>query len=117
MAHTEKMSFKQFRDKFSDETTCRNYLFKVRWPEGYICPKCGCKEFTYLKCRNGIFQCHHCHQQTTLTAGTVMHKALHQPVVLLSKFSIFRLELFIFRTRNRYDFGVTCIVESFVFHD
>jgi len=53
MAHTEKMSFKQFWDKFSDETTCRDYLFKVRWPEGYICPKCGCKEFAYLKCRHG----------------------------------------------------------------
>ena len=79
MAHTEKMSFKQFRDKFSDETTCRDYLFKVRWPEGYICPKCGCKEFTYLKSRNGIFQCRHCHHQTTLTAGTVMHRT-HLPI-------------------------------------
>ena len=79
MAHTEKMSFKEFREKFSSESACKNYLYRVRWPEGYICPKCGCREFTLVKCRGGKFQCRSCRHQTTLTAGTVMHST-HLPM-------------------------------------
>ena len=79
MAQTEKMSFKEFREKFSSESACKNYLYSVRWPAGYICPKCGCREFTLVKCRGGKFQCHSCRHQTTLTAGTVMHST-HLPM-------------------------------------
>jgi len=79
MAHTEKISFKQFRDKFASENDCRDYFREVRWSEGYICPKCGCKEFMYLKCRGGIYQCRNCRHQTTLTAGTIMHRT-HLPL-------------------------------------
>jgi transposase-like protein len=78
MAQTERIHFKEFRERFSDESACRNYLYKLRWPEGFICPECGSREFSFIKSRK-IFQCKHCRQQTSLTAGTVMHKT-HLPM-------------------------------------
>ena len=27
--------------RFSTEEACREYLLKLRWPEGFVCPRCG----------------------------------------------------------------------------
>ena len=35
----------EFRERFSDEDTCFEYLAKSRWPEGFTCPRCGMHEF------------------------------------------------------------------------
>ena len=45
MAKATPISFKEFRTKFATEEDCRNYLFEERFPEGFICPKCGGKEY------------------------------------------------------------------------
>lgn len=78
MAHTEKISFKEFCNKFADESACKNYLFKLRWPEGFTCPECGSREYSFVKSR-GIFQCKQCRHQASLTSGTVMHRT-HLPM-------------------------------------
>ena len=31
----------QFARAFSTEQACADYLFSLRWPNGYACPKCG----------------------------------------------------------------------------
>ena len=31
----------EFRDWFADEAACRDYLVRLRWPEGFCCPVCG----------------------------------------------------------------------------
>jgi hypothetical protein len=31
----------EFRDWFADDAACRDYLAKLRWPEGFRCPVCG----------------------------------------------------------------------------
>ena len=80
MAQTEKISFKQFRDRFATENDCKNYLYKLRWPNGFICPQCGCHEFSFVK-RRKLFQCSHCRHQTSLTTGTVMHRT-HLPMTI-----------------------------------
>ena len=33
-----------FEERFRSEETCRDYLFRVRWPEGFRCPRCGGKQ-------------------------------------------------------------------------
>jgi len=45
----------------------------MRWTEGFVCPKCGCKEYGYHE-KKKIYQCkaRYCHHQASLTAGTVM---------------------------------------------
>ncbi|MGK2906915.1 MAG: transposase [Desulfuromonadales bacterium] len=30
-----------FDRRFNHEQTCLDYLFQLRWPEGFICPGCG----------------------------------------------------------------------------
>jgi hypothetical protein len=43
----------------------------MRWPEGFVCPRCGCKEHCYLE-KKRLYQCNHCAHQASVTAGTVM---------------------------------------------
>lgn len=71
----------EFQKQFSTEEDCINYLFEYRWPQGFICPKCGCTEY-YVLSRYKRFQCKQCRHQTSLTAGTVFHKS-HQPLRVL----------------------------------
>ena len=78
MAKAEQITFKEFRTRFATEDDCRNYLFEQRFSDGFICPKCGCKEFYYLKTRHTC-QCKQCRRQTSVTAGTVMHST-HLPL-------------------------------------
>jgi len=78
MAWQDEMSFFEFKNKFNTEEDCRKYLFKLRWPEGFICPICGHKECYSLKTRH-IHECTKCHYQVSETSGTVMEKT-HLPL-------------------------------------
>lgn len=82
MAQRESMSFREFRERFQTEKDCREYLFHLRWPKGFKCPKCqregaGCYE---IRGRNE-YVCRHCHRQTSVTSGTVMHRT-HLPLTV-----------------------------------
>ena len=74
MAQTEAMTLMKFIEKFGSEEACREYLYKARWPEGFVCPKCGVQDDPFqINCRNR-YQCKHCTHQTSATAGTIMDK-------------------------------------------
>jgi hypothetical protein len=81
MAHTEGMNFRQFQERFTSEADCQRYLYQIRWPDSFICPKCGCRRFSYINSRGGKYQCSGCHHQTSLTSGTVMHRT-HLPLTV-----------------------------------
>jgi transposase-like protein/DNA-directed RNA polymerase subunit RPC12/RpoP len=70
----EEISFKEFSEKFKTEDDCREHFFKIKWPEGFVCPKCGYKEYSFIRYRN-LYQCSSCGHQASLTAGTIMHKS------------------------------------------
>ena len=74
MARAAAISFKEFRVRYHTEAACREELFRQRFPEGFVCPKCGCEEFYAIRSRN-ICQCRSCRRQTSVTAGTVMHRS------------------------------------------
>ena len=78
MARAIKVSFKEFRQYYSTEDACRAELFHLRFPKGFVCPKCGCMEFYSIRNRN-TYQCRSCRHQTSITAGTVMHRT-HLPL-------------------------------------
>lgn len=63
-----------FQKSFPDEAACVDFLFKRRWPEGFICPACGSVRAVQLKSRAWTYQCVDCRRQTSITAGTVMHR-------------------------------------------
>ena len=39
----------EFLDKYSDEEKCRKTLFRLRWPQGFVCPQCGSQSYCQLK--------------------------------------------------------------------
>jgi transposase-like protein len=68
-------SLSQFQEAFSDEASCAAFLFKRRWPEGFVCPACGKRRAAVLKSRPRLHECLDCGRQTSVTAGTVMHRS------------------------------------------
>jgi transposase-like protein len=73
MAKQETISFMDFKNKFNSEEACREHLFKMRWPDGFICPKCKHDRCYIISTRN-LYECTECHYQASVTAGTVMEK-------------------------------------------
>jgi len=59
----------EFEKRFATEEACRQYLFDVRWPEGFCCPRCGHSEAWYTK--RGLYRCQGCDSQISVTAGTI----------------------------------------------
>ena len=80
MAQAERISFRDFRLRFATEDDCRDYLFQERFPDGFVCPKCGGRAYYYIK-KRCICQCKNCRRQTSVTAGTVMH-GTHLPLTV-----------------------------------
>ena len=66
-------SLKEFQGRFGGETACRAYLAACRWPDGYRCVRCGHSEAFDLA-RRGLWQCKSCGHQTSVTAGTALHR-------------------------------------------
>lgn len=67
--------------QFSDEDKAREFLEKLRWPDGPVCPHCGevnnayrlepkkSKKDTHV--RKGVWKCGGCRKQFTVTVGTI----------------------------------------------
>ena len=78
MSKKKMLSFTQFIKRFPNEKACVEYLYSVKWPQGFECPVCGCRHGYALKNRRQ-YQCANCRHQTSLTANTVMHRS-HLPL-------------------------------------
>ena len=63
------MTLEEFENRFNTEEACRDYLFLLRWPNGFICPKCGNTKAWAV--RTVLFECSKCHYQTSVIAGTI----------------------------------------------
>ncbi len=66
-------NWNEFLEWFADEESCLNYLEKLRWPGGFICPRCGHESGAYRASRTRLV-CTECRYQSTVTAGTVFDK-------------------------------------------
>jgi len=63
------MTFDEFTKRFATDEQCRDYLFRLRFPEGFICPKChNSKAWEIGKT---LFECSACGHQTSVIAGTI----------------------------------------------
>jgi DNA-binding NarL/FixJ family response regulator len=63
-------SLSELRDRFVSEEACRQYLFELRWPEGFCCPDCQGDRAWRIK--RGLWLCGSCHRQISVTAGTLL---------------------------------------------
>lgn len=64
----------EFNARYGREDQCHAALIEMRWPEGFICERCGERKYSYAKPRR-VFQCSACRTQTTVKAGTIFHKS------------------------------------------
>ncbi len=56
---------------FSDLDVATDYVAKLRWPNGPVCPRCGCVEYSYLTTRR-VWKCKGCKKQYSVKLGTIM---------------------------------------------
>jgi ribosomal protein L37AE/L43A len=90
----------EFNRRYGSEEQCHAALVAMRWPDGFVCPKCGGSKHSYSRARR-IFQCSACRKQTSAKAGTIFHKSttpltkwfLAMHLVTSSKNDIASLEL------------------------
>jgi len=61
----------EFESWFPSEEACRQYLFDLRWPQGFSCPRCQHNKAWMTK--RGLFSCSKCNFQVSVTAGTIFH--------------------------------------------
>ena len=66
------LSLSDFLEEYGTEDQCFESLVKLRWPEGFECPKCSCRAYCLLTKRK-LFQCNACRRQTSITAETIYH--------------------------------------------
>ena len=69
----EERSLLAFQRTFGSEEACGEHLARQRWPEGFVCPRCGHGSAWYLPGRR-LYDCQRCRHQTSLTAGTIFHR-------------------------------------------
>ena len=72
-------TFQDFDKWFSSDNACGEYIAKLRWPKGFICPSCGEKTDKPSLMGRGLFLCRKCKRQTSITAGTLFHGS-HKPL-------------------------------------
>jgi len=73
------MSRQQFEELFPDDEACARHLAELRWGDGFACPACGGTKGWELKGERFVRECADCGRQTSVTAGTVMHRS-HLPL-------------------------------------
>ena len=59
----------ELESRFSTEAACREYLLRLRWPDGFRCPRCGGAK-SWPKAE-GLVRCAGCDYQVSVTAGTI----------------------------------------------
>jgi hypothetical protein len=63
------MTFDEFVKQFNTEEQCRDYIYQLRWPNGFECPHCKCTEYWLIN--DKLYECRLCKHQTSVTAGTI----------------------------------------------
>ncbi len=69
----------QFLKRFPTPESARAYLESLRWPQGAICPACGCVERIQTRKLAGYFRCLNCKTDFTVRTGTIMEQS-HVPL-------------------------------------
>ncbi|MBK9140536.1 MAG: IS1595 family transposase [Verrucomicrobia bacterium] len=69
----------EFDERFATEAACQDYLERLRWPEGFACPRCGHRSGWKTKRQQRL--CAACLYAASMTAGTIFQDT-HKPLRL-----------------------------------
>lgn len=67
-------TFQEMGQWFRDAAACRDYIRRLRWPDGFVCPHCGAKGEPWAM-SDQLLRCRCCHARTSHTAGTVFERS------------------------------------------
>ena len=64
-----------FQGQYGTEEQCQALVIAWRWPDGFVCPRCGERPHCLIKPSRahprGLYQCNDCRAQTSPIAGTI----------------------------------------------
>lgn len=70
------MNLIDFQKRYGTEEACEQALFRHKWPNGYICPKCGNKTYYKDHCRrHSMLECQTCGHQESPIKGTAFENS------------------------------------------
>jgi hypothetical protein len=67
-------TMREFCERFTNPKACLKHLAALRWPDGFVCPKCG-GIGGWLKEERFLYRCKSCKHDTSPMAGTAMHRS------------------------------------------
>ena len=71
MAEDDPRMLMELERRFASDQDCREYLFALRWPDGFTCRRCEGREAWPVA--RGKWLCRSCRAPASVTAGTVFH--------------------------------------------
>lgn len=74
------MNLVELNSRFSTDEQCREFLNRLRWPEGVTCPRCKSRIISRLAVQKK-FECSECCYQFSVTAGTIFNDS-HLPLTI-----------------------------------
>lgn len=72
----------EFDARFATDDACVNYMFRLRWPKGFTCPRC--RHDKGWSTGRALIVCGACGYQASITAGTIFQDT-HKPLTLWFK--------------------------------
>ena len=66
-------TWNEFLDWFATEEACLGFLEGLRWPDGFVCPRCAVAGDAYRASRTRLM-CRTCQYQGSVTSGTIFDK-------------------------------------------
>jgi len=67
----------ELEQRFSGDEACAGYLASVRWPAGWVCPRCAGEAAWSV--RRARWRCGQCRYEMSVTAGTIFQDS-HLPL-------------------------------------
>lgn len=62
----------EMEERFRTQDACIEYLRRLRWPDGFSCPRCGSHDS--WRVRRGLEHCRRCGLESSVTAGTILDR-------------------------------------------
>ena len=62
-------NLKELEERFATNQACSEYLFELRWPDGFRCPRCDHKKA--WQASGYLFRCASCGYKCSITSGTI----------------------------------------------
>jgi transposase-like protein len=79
MGEDYPLTLLELERRFGSEEACRQYLFALRWPDGWSCPRCGGRRSRFV--RRALWRRQDCRYEASVSAGTIFQDS-HLPLTV-----------------------------------